>query len=118
MRKTDRGAQRLKGGPPQTQSLRMQMQRERGGRHGAENREKERVAGRWENPASKSSRVGDREGGDKAFGVGENPGGNRQGGRGGVESPRGTNTAGVEELPWGDETSGVTLEGDRVPGSD
>ena len=34
-----------------------------GGRYGAENWERERVAGRKENPASESSRAGDGEGG-------------------------------------------------------
>ena len=45
-----------------------------GGRHGARSGERERVAGRRENPAGESSGVGFREGGPKAYGVAENPG--------------------------------------------
>ena len=45
-----------------------------GGLHGAEKGERERVAGRQENPDSKSSGVGRSEGGFKAAGVAGNPG--------------------------------------------
>ena len=44
-------------------------------RHGVRPGVRERVAGRWYNPASKSSGVGFWEGGREAFGVAENPGG-------------------------------------------
>ena len=40
----------------------------------AKKQERERVACRRENPASKSSRVGEVEGGPEASGVSENPG--------------------------------------------
>ena len=61
------------------------------------------VSGRRENPAGKSSGVGDREGGHVAYEVAENPEGGLQG---------------VEELLRGGKTSRVNLEGDGVPGAD
>ena len=89
-----------------------------GGRHRAEKREMEWVAVQKENPASKSSGVGDREGVPETSGVAENPQGGCQGVGRGVKLPRGTDTHGVEELPRGNETSGVTLKGNGVPGMD
>ena len=89
-----------------------------GGHHGAENREKEGVAGRRDNPSGYPSGVGETEGGSKASIVDLNPGGGRQGVGGGVELPQVIDTPGVEELPQGEETSGVTLEGGVVLGAD
>ena len=45
---------------------------EAGGHHGAEKRDRDRVARRRENPARASYGVGEREGGPKASGVEEN----------------------------------------------
>ena len=63
--------------------------------------ERERVDGRWENPAGKSSGVGSREGRPKASGVPENSGGDCQGVGGGVESSRGINTPEWKSFPGG-----------------
>ena len=63
-----------------------------GDHHGVENRKRERVTGRREKPAGKSSGVGEREGAPTASRVAENPGGHCQGVGGGVKLPRGTDT--------------------------
>ena len=70
-----------------------------GGRHVAENWEWERFDSWGGNPASKSSGVGDIEGGPEAFRVAENPRGDRQGVGGGVELPSSTDNPRLEDLP-------------------
>ena len=61
---------------------------------------------------------GRRRGGGEASRLAENPGEDFHWLGGGVESPRGNDTPRVEAFPRGGATSRVTLEGDKVPGTD
>ena len=89
-----------------------------GGRHGAKQGKKKRVAGQWKTPSSKSSGVGSREGGGRGLCWG----GKLQGVFPG--SGRVSRVAKGHRHPWsgrvapGEETSGVTPKGDGVPGED